>query len=87
MRHFLLSPSAITALTLGMGLAAAAGILVTACGSALGLVTRRLRAALAAVDVAPVAVAADHHLATTAGTDEQTCAGCHRPLLPMSALD
>jgi len=85
MRHFRSSPSAIAALTRGMGKAAPARFLVAPSRLSAGLTAGRLRAALTAVDVAPVAVATDHHLAATPGTVEQTRAALHRLLLPMRA--
>ena len=84
MRHFRASALAIAALALGMGEATAACFLVTPSGLALGLPAGGLRAALAAVTVAPVAVAADHHLTSATGAIEQT-GTAHRRLLPMSA--
>jgi hypothetical protein len=85
MRHFRASALAIAALAFGMGEATPACFLVTPRGLALGLTTGGLRAALAAVTVAPVAVAADHHLASATGAIEQTGTAAHRRLLPMSA--
>ena len=85
MRHFLPSPLAITTLTLGMGKATPARFLVALTGLPLGLTAGSFRAPLPAVDVAPVAVAADRNLATTTGAVEQTCAALHRPLPPMRA--
>ena len=85
MRHFRSSPLAIAALACGMSEAAPARFLVTPSGFALGLTAGGFRAPLSAVDVAPVAVAADQHLAATTGTIEQTRAALHRPLLPMRA--
>ena len=85
MRHFRSSPSAIAALTLGMGEAAPACFLVAPSRLSAGSTAGGLRTPFTAIDVAPVAVAADHHLAATTGTVEQTCAALHRPLLPMRA--
>jgi hypothetical protein len=85
MRHFRSSPLAIAALASGVGEAAAVRSLVTPTGFSLGLTAGALRAPLSAVDIAPVAVAADHHLAATTGTVEQTRAALHRLLLPMRA--
>ena len=85
MRHFRSSPLAIAALACGMGEAASARFLVTLTGLSAGLSAGALRAPLTAVDIAPVAVAADHHLAATTGTVEQTRAAPHRLLLPMRA--
>jgi hypothetical protein len=85
MRHFRSSPLAVAALACGMGEAAAARFPVTPSGFPLGLTAGGLRAPLSAVDVAPVAVAADHHLTTTTGAIEQTGAALHRLLLPMRA--
>jgi hypothetical protein len=83
MRHFRSSPLAIAALARGMGEAAPARFLITPSGLSTRLTAGGLRATLTAVDVAPVTVAADHHLAVTTGTVEQTCTGLHRPLRPM----
>ena len=85
MRHFRSSPLAITALACGMGEATAACFLVTPSGLALALTAGGLRAALAAIAVAPVAVAADHHLTSATGAMEQTGTAAHRRFLPMSA--
>ena len=85
MRHFLPSTLAITTLTLGMGKATPARCPVALIGLSAGLTAGGFRAPLAAVEVAPVAVAADHHLAATTGTVEQTRAALHRLLLPMRA--
>ena len=85
MRHFLPSPSAIAALAFGMGKAAAATFLKALTGRPHGSMAGGLRTPLTAVEVAPVAVAADHHLAPTTGAVEQTRAALHRPLLPMRA--
>ena len=85
MRHFLPSPLAKAALACGMGKAATVRSLITPTGLSLGLMAGGLRAPLSAVDVAPVAVAADHHLAATTGAIEQTRAALHRLLLPMRA--
>jgi hypothetical protein len=85
MRHFRASALAIAALAFGMGEATAARALVAPAGLALGLTAGGLRAALAAVTVAPVAVAADHYLASATGAIEQTGTAAHRRLLPMSA--
>ena len=85
MRHFLFSPLAIAALALGMGEAPTAPCLVTLTGCSHGLTTGGACTPLTAVKIAPVAVAADHHLTTTAGAVEQTCTALHRALLPMRA--
>jgi len=85
MRHVRSSPLAIAALACGVGEAASVRSLVTPSGLALGLAAGGLRAPLSAVDIAPVAVAADHHLATTTGAVEQTRAALHRLLRPMRA--
>jgi hypothetical protein len=84
MRHFRASPLAITTLARGMGEATPARSLIPPRGRALGLTPGGARAALAAVDIAPVAVAADHHLAPATGAMKQTGAAAHRRLLPMS---
>ena len=85
MRHFLPSPPAVAALALGMGQAARAASLIAPTGGPDRLPADPLRAAPTAVDVAPIAVAADHHLAPTPGAVEQTRAALHRLLLPMRA--
>ena len=85
MRHFRCSPLAIAALACGVGEAAPVRSLVTPTSLSAGLTAGALRAPLTAVDIAPVAVAADHHLAATMGTVEQTRAALHRLLLPMRA--
>ena len=85
MRHFLPSPLAIAALACGVGKASTVRSLVTPGGFALGLMAGGLRAPRTAVDIAPVAVATDHHLAATTGTVEQTRTALHRLLLPMRA--
>ena len=85
MRHFLLSPLAIAALALGMGEAPTTAVLVTSAGFSHGSTTGGLCTPRTAVTIAPVAVAADHHLTATAGTVEQTCTTPHRALPPMRA--
>jgi hypothetical protein len=85
MRHFLSSPSAIATLACGMGKTAPACSLVTSTCLSTRLPAGALGAPLTAVDIAPVAVAADHHLAATTDTVEQTGVALHRPLLPMRA--
>jgi hypothetical protein len=85
MRHFRTATPAIAVLAGGMGEATAARGLIAPCRLALGLAACALRALLAAIAVAPVAVAADHHLAPTTGTIEQTRSAAHRRLLPPSA--
>ena len=85
MRHFRCSPLAIAALACGMGEAAPARPLVTPAGFALGMTAGGLRAPRTAVDIAPVAVPADHYLAATTGTVEQTRTALHRLLPPMRA--
>jgi hypothetical protein len=70
MRHFRSAPLAIAALTFGMGEATAAAALVAPPGGAGGLAAGGSGAGAAAIDLAPVAVAAEHHLAMTAGTIE-----------------
>ncbi len=85
MRHFRSSPLAIAALAFGMGAAATAAVLVAPPGGVGGLTAGGLGARPAAIDLAPVAVAAEHHLAVTPGTIEQTRAAQHRRLPPLSA--
>jgi hypothetical protein len=83
MRH-VLPACPVAALTLGMGPAALRSALITACRGAPRLPPGALRAPRTAVDIAPVAAAADRHLTSTAGTVEQTGSVLHRQLLPMS---
>jgi len=83
MRHFLFSPLAIAALAFGMGEAPATTFLVTFTGRSHGASTGGLCAPTTAVNIAPVAVAADHHLTLTTGAVEQTGGALHRALLPM----
>ena len=85
MRHFLPSPPAIAVLAFGMGEAASARFLVALTGRPHGSMAGGFRAPPTAVEVAAVAVAADHHLAPTTGAVEQTRAALHRLLLPMRA--
>ena len=85
MRHYLPSPLAIAVLAFGMGEAASAAFLKALTGRADGLTAGGLGTPLTAVEVAPVAVAANHHLAPTTGAVEQTRTALHRPLLPMRA--
>jgi len=85
MRHFRSSPLAIAALARGVGEAAPVGSLVTPTRRSAGLTPGGFRAPLTAVDIAPVAVAADHHLAAATGTVEQTRTALHRLVPPMSA--
>jgi len=85
MRHFRTSPLAIAALALGVAPTTPVRALVAPSGRSRRLSPGRLRAPLTTVDVAPVAVAADHHLAVTTGTVEQTRTALHRLLLPMRA--
>ena len=85
MRHLLPSPLAIAVLALRMGKAAPAASLKPLTSGPNGFTAGGLRAPLTAVAIAPVAVAANHHLAATTGTVEQTRTALHRPLLPMRA--
>ena len=85
MRHFRASPLAIAALACGMGEATPTRFLVAPTGLTARLTAGGFRAPLTAVNVAPIAVAADHHLAAATGAVEQTCTALHRLLLPMSA--
>jgi len=85
MRHLLPSPLAIAALALRMGKAASTASLKALTGRTHGFTARGLRALLTAVEVAPVTVAADHHLSATTGAVEQACTAQHRLLLPMRA--
>jgi hypothetical protein len=68
-----------------MGKAAPARFLVAPSRLSAGSTAGGLRTLFTAIDVAPVAVAADHHLAATTGTVEQTRAALHRLLRPMRA--
>jgi len=85
MRHFRSSPLAIATLTLGMREASPARFLITPIGLPQGLAAGGFRAPLTAVNIAPVAVAADRYLAATAGAVEQACTALHRALRPMRA--
>ena len=85
MRHFRSSPLAIAALACGVGEAAPARFLVTPTRFPLGLTAGGFCASLSTVDIAPVAVAANHYLAATTSAVEQTRAALHRLLLPMRA--
>jgi len=84
MRHFLPLGAEAT-LAFGMGKAAATALLVAAtCGLQRGLACL-LGTTGVAVDVAPVTVAAQDHLAVTTGALVQASGELHRPLVPMSA--
>jgi hypothetical protein len=86
MRHFLRSPSAIVALALGMQNPAAAASLIAPTGGMQGLAAGGFRTPAPAVDVAPVAVATDHHLAVATGAVEYPrTRALHRLLRPMRA--
>jgi hypothetical protein len=83
MRHFRASALAIATLAFGMGEATAACFLVTPAGLALGLTAGGLRAALAAVTVAPVAVVSVSTIIDVVScTIFDRCAGMIRPSLP-----
>jgi hypothetical protein len=82
MRHFV-GPPAVTALTLGMGKASPATMLITPSRRPQGRAPGLLRARRTTVDVASVATAANEHLGTATGAVEQTGGVLHRPLLPM----
>ena len=69
MRHFLLPPP-VAALALSMLESAGSAALITPTSGPQGLAPGRLRAALAAVDMAAIAAPADHHLTATPGTVE-----------------
>ena len=83
MRHFL-TPGPVTTLTLGVGKATPATVLIARRGGTPGRPPCRRRTALVAVAVAPVAVATDRHLTATTGAVEQAGSVRHRQLLPMS---
>lgn len=69
MRHFLLART-VAALALGMLETPGSAALIAPRGSPLRLAPGRLRTLPAAVDIAPVAAPADHHLTSTPGTEE-----------------
>jgi len=69
MRHFF-SACAVAALALGMLEPSGPAALVAPTSTTQRLAPGRLRAPLAAVDMAPVAAPADHHLTATPGTVE-----------------
>ncbi len=79
MRHFSLTGSVAT-LTLGMGKTAPTAALVTPPGGVDRLTSRLPGTASTTVDIAPVAVAAKHHLTPATGAVEQTSSGLHRQL-------
>ena len=83
MRHFL-KPGPVTTLTLGVGKATPATVLIARRGGTPGRPPCRRRTALVAVAVAPVAVATDRHLTATTGAVEQAGSIGHRQFLPMS---
>lgn len=66
MRHFP-SPGAVAALAFGVLHTPLAALLVTPSRRAKGVSARGLGATVRTVDIAPVALAADHHLAVAAG--------------------
>ncbi len=82
MRHFP-SPGPITPLAVGVVHAARAAALIPRPGRATRRPPRRLGAARAAVTLAAVAVATDHHLPATTGAVEQAGGRAHRQLPPM----
>jgi hypothetical protein len=69
MRHFLLA-RAVAALALGMLEPPGSALLIAPGGATQRLAPGRLRTLLTAVDMAPVAAPADHHLTSTPGTVE-----------------
>ena len=76
MRHILLTQP-VTAVSFGMLEAAIPALLVTAAGCLEGSAAGRLGAASSAVDLAPVAAAADDDLASTAMAQEESAGGFH----------
>lgn len=83
MRHFL-PACPVAALAFGMGKTALERVLITSPGRPLRFTPGALRTPRTTVDIAPVAAAADRHLAAATGTIEQTGSDLHRQLLPMS---
>lgn len=84
MRHFLLS-CPITALSLGMAFAAAATLLIAASRSLKRRPASLISTGRTTIAIAPITVTAEHHLASTAGTEVQTSGVVHRRLPPMRA--
>ncbi|MDY6892042.1 MAG: hypothetical protein SVU24_10735 [Pseudomonadota bacterium] len=72
MRHFLLLAQAIMVLSGGMSKASLATALVTLPSLAQGFGAGNASATGAAIPVASITQATDHHLAATTGTVEQT---------------
>ena len=82
MRHFLRS-GAVAALALGVLQTPPAGLLVATSGSAKGGTACLFSATVRTVDIAPIALAADHHLTVAAGAVVQACSVLHRRKRPM----
>ena len=76
MRHILLTQP-VTAVSFGMLEAAIPALLVTAAGCLEGSAAGRLGAASSAVDLAPVAAAADDDLGAAARAQEESAGGFH----------
>ena len=69
MRHFVLART-VAALALGMLETPGFGVLIAPRGGPLRLAPGRLRTLPTAIDIAPIAAPADHHLTSTPGTEE-----------------
>ena len=85
MRHVFL-PASIIARSQGMGDAATAARLVAPAGSSLRAVTCLLRTAIGAVDLSPVAAAADDHLGAAACAQEKTGRRSRDPLRTVGGM-
>jgi len=84
MRYFLLAGTK-SALTFGVVQTPAAGCPVARIGATKGRPARQDRAAIGAVHIAAITPTAQHHLAVTACTIEQSGGQLHRHPVPMSA--
>ncbi len=82
MRHFL-TPYAVTVLTLCVIKTAVTGTLIAFSGGYQRLLPGCVGAAFAAIDIAPITVAADGDLAVATGTVIEAGSVLHRQLLPM----
>ena len=82
MRHFLFLALAIALLAGSMAEATARTILVAAARGPNGSARADRAHSATAVDIAPVTVATDHHLAVAANAVEKTGIGLHRQSLP-----
>jgi hypothetical protein len=76
MRHFM--PLTVTPGSFGMRNTASEATLITPSGLPQRARTRRLRTPAAAIDLAPVTVAANEHLSATAPAEEQSARRLHR---------